>query len=147
MKSLVAACVLALAPVSSAFAHDWLVISGAAYHFERRDELLGNNPGIGWERPDDEIPVVYAAGYYKNSYDKDTFYAGGQWMPFSWGTPEGFNAQLGAFGGLASGYWTPVVVIPMLKLAYQRVGINIVALPTVGDYAGYVAAQLRFRFN
>jgi len=147
MKSLVAACVLALAPVSSALAHDWLVISGAAYHFERRDELRGNNPGIGWERPDDEIPLVYAAGYYRNSYDKDTFYAGAQWMPFSWGTPEGFNAQLGAFGGLASGYWTPVVVIPMLKLAYQRVGVNIVALPTVREYTGYVAAQLRFQFN
>lgn len=129
---------LNLAPAQSA---DWLVVSGASYHFENRDEYRADNPGIGWEHPDPEIPVVWTAGYYRNSYDRDTFYAGGRWMPIEMGS----HAKLGAFVALASGYWTPVVAIPTLSLEYESVGLNLVALPTFREYSGYIGLQLRFR--
>lgn len=121
---------------------DWLVVSGAAWHFARRDELRGNNPGLGWERPSTEYPLSWMGGYYRNSYDRDTFYAGARWEPLRWE-----HVRLGIFAGLASGYWTPVVALPMLSLEYQRVGINIVAAPTVREYTGYVGAQIKFRLD
>ncbi|MCX9155767.1 hypothetical protein OPU71_06460 [Niveibacterium sp. 24ML] len=133
------ACAL-LAP--AAHAEDWFVVSGASYHFERRDEFRSDNPGIGWERPDPEIPLVYAVGYYRNSYDRDTFYAGARWEPLRWQ-----YASLGIFAAFASGYWTPVVALPMLSLQYERVGINFVAAPTIRDYVGYVGAQVKVRFD
>lgn len=130
----------ALAPVAQA--SDYLVLSGASYHFAHRDEYRGDNPGIGWERDIAESSWNYAAGYYRNSYDRDTFYAGGKWMPLAWG-----HAKAGAFIGVASGYWTPVVAIPMVSLSYERVGVNIAALPTIRNYTGYVAIQLTLKVN
>lgn len=122
--------------------NDWLVVSGAAYHFDRRDELRGDNPGLGWERPSSQYPLSWMAGYYRNSYDRDTFYAGARWEPLRWE-----HVKLGAFGGLASGYWSPVVVLPMASFEFGRFGFNLVAAPTIGSYTGYVAGQIKFRFN
>lgn len=122
--------------------NDWLVISGAAYHFDRRDELRGDNPGAGWERPSEKWPLSWMAGYYLNSYDRDTFYAGARWEPLRWE-----HVKLGVFVGAASGYDTPVVALPMASVEYGRVGINFVAAPTIGNYTGYVAAQVKFRFD
>lgn len=139
---MIALLVLSLVP--SAQAADWLVISGYSTHFERRDEYRADNPGIGWERyePDQNPDWTWAAGYYRNSYDKNTLYAGARWEPLRWQ-----HARLGVFLAAVSGYWTPLVAVPMLSLEYKRVGINLVAAPTVGDYSGYVGAQLKFKLN
>lgn len=132
-------CVVAPLPAQAA---DWLVLSGLSYHFQDTDGYRGDNPGVGWERPDAEIPLVWSAGYYRNSYDKDTVYAGARWEPFRWD-----HVSLGVFAGLATGYWTPVVALPMMSIEYRRVGINIVAAPTIRDYSGYVGAQIKFKLN
>lgn len=123
-------------------AADWLVVSGKSWHFERRGEFRSSNPGIGWERPSAEWPLSWMAGFYRNSYDHETAYAGGRWEPLRWD-----HVRLGIFGGLANGYWTPVVALPMASLEYGRVGINIVAAPTVREYVGYVAVQVKFRLD
>lgn len=129
-------------PVTACAGNDWLVISGAAFHFDRRDELRGDNPGAGWERPSAQWPLSWMGGYYRNSYDRDTFYAGARWEPLRWE-----HVKLGVFAGLASGYWTPVVALPMASIEFGRFGINLVAAPTIGEYTGYVAGQIKFRFN
>ncbi len=127
---------------ANALAADWLVLSGYSYHLRDRDEYRADNPGAGWERRDNLIPLTYMAGYYRNSYDRDTFYAGARWEPLDFGA-----VRLGAFVGLASGYWTPVVALPMASLELGPVGLNIVAAPNIRDYAGYVGVQLKFRIN
>lgn len=123
-------------------AADYLALSGASFHFARRNEFRQDNPGLGWERDTRDSDWRYAAGYYRNSYDRDTFYAGGKWMPLHWGP-----AAAGVFVGGASGYWTPVVAIPMVNLSYGRFGMNIAALPTIRQYTGYVAVQLLYQLN
>ena len=123
-------------------AADWLVVSGASYHFRDRDEYRADNPGIGWERRDTLIPLSYMAGYYRNSYDRDTFYAGARWEPLDFGA-----VRLGVFVGLASGYWTPVVALPMASIEMGPVGVNLVALPNIRDYAGYLGVQLKFKLD
>jgi hypothetical protein len=127
---------------SAAHAEDWLVVSGYSHHFKHREEFRAANPGLGWERPTDEYGGTWMAGYYRNSYDRDTVYAGLRWEPLRWGP-----ARLGVFAGLASGYWTPVVALPMLSIEAGRVGINLVAAPTVGEYIGYVGAQVKVRVD
>lgn len=125
-----------------ASADDWLTISGYSYHLTRRNEYRADNPGLGWERHTPDQNVTYAAGYYRNSYDRDTFYLGGRWEPLELGP-----ARFGVFLALASGYWTPVVALPMVSIEHGPVGINLVAAPTIGKYAGYVGAQLKFKLR
>ena len=76
----------------------WLVLSGASHHFQpdRRDwrEI---NPGAGIEKEFTGTPWVASAGYFRNSYDRDTWYLGGRWMPLAAGP-----FRFGAFGLLAS---------------------------------------------
>jgi hypothetical protein len=139
--SRIAAALVALAALPAA-ATDWLVVSGYSHHFKDREDFRAANPGLGWERPTDAWGGSWMAGYYRNSYDRDTVYAGLRWEPLRWGP-----ARLGVFAGLASGYWTPVVALPMLCIEAGRVGINLVAAPTIGEYVGYVGAQLKFRID
>ena len=138
----VAATLVAVAGVASA--NDWLVLSGYSHHFKHREDFRAANPGLGWERPADPATVAgtWMAGYYRNSYDRDTVYAGLRWELLRFGP-----ARLGVFAGLASGYWTPVVALPMLSLEAGRVGLNLVAAPTVGEYVGYVGAQVKLRID
>ncbi len=123
-------------------ASDWLVLSGYSYHFRDRDEYRADNPGAGWERRENLIPIAWMAGYYRNSYDRDTFYAGARWEPLNLG-----HVKLGAFVGLASGYWTPLVALPMASFEFGPIGFNLVAAPNIRDYAGYVGAQVKFKLD
>jgi len=127
-----------------ATAEDWLVISGYSYHFENRDEYRADNPGAGWERPSEEYPLSWMAGYYRNSYDRDTFYAGARWEPelVKWE-----HVKLGVFVGLASGYWTPVVALPMASFQWGRFGFNLVGAPSIREYSGYIGGQVKFKFD
>lgn len=61
---------------------DWLTVSGVSHHFQpdRRD-WREFNPGAGFERAFTGTPWVATAGYFRNSYDSNTFYAGARWMP------------------------------------------------------------------
>ena len=127
--------------VTTANAADWMVMSGYSYHFEHREQYRADNPGIGWERHD-EGDWTYAAGYYRNSYDRNTFYAGARWEPLQFE-----HVRLGVFLGAASGYWTPVVALPMASFEVGRVGLNLVVAPTVGHYSGFIGAEVKFKLD
>ena len=124
---------------SSAPHRDWLTFSGASHHFQpdRRDwrEL---NPGAGLEREFTGTPWVASAGYFRNSYDRNTFYLGGRWMPL-----EAGPFRFGAFGLLATGYPSPILILPAVSAQFGRVGANLVALPNLPGYSGYLGLQLR----
>ncbi len=118
----------------------WLVLSGMSHHFqpERRD-WREDNPGAGIEKEFTGTPWVATAGYFRNSYDRNTFYAGARWMPLSLGP-----VRLGAFGLVASGYPSPVLVLPAASIQVGRVGANLVAIPNLPGYSGYLGLQVRF---
>ena len=142
MRKFFAVIATALLLPVAAYAGDWMVLSGMSTHFERSDEFRRWNPGLGWERPTADWDGAWMAGFYRNSYDRDTVYAGARWTPWSWGA-----VRLGAFAGAVSGYWTPVAILPMASIEGRRFGFNLVAAPTVREYAGYVGAQFKIRFD
>lgn len=118
---------------------DWLTISGASHHFQPdRREWREVNPGLGMERAFTGTPWVATIGYFRNSYDRNTFYLGGRWMPLEIGP-----IRLGAFGLLATGYPSPILILPAASIQAGRFGANLVALPNLPGYSGYVGLQLR----
>jgi len=148
----IAACVL-ISPTAHALpslddfntaAHrDWLTLSGLSHHFQpdRRD-WREVNPGAGLEREFTGTPWTASAGYFRNSYNRNTFYLGGRWMPLAAGP-----FRFGAFGLLATGYPSPVLVLPAVSAQIGRVGANLVALPNLPGYSGYLGLQLRFALD
>jgi len=150
--ALIAACAL-LSPAAHALpslddfhtaAHrDWLTLSGLSHHFQpdRRD-WREVNPGAGLEREFTGTPWTASAGYFRNSYDRNTFYLGGRWMPLAAGP-----FRFGAFGLLATGYPSPVLVLPAVSAQIGRIGANLIALPNLPGYSGYLGLQLRFALD
>ena len=150
--ALIAACAL-LSPAAHALpslddfhtaAHrDWLTLSGLSHHFQpdRRD-WREVNPGAGLEREFTGTPWTASAGYFRNSYDRNTLYIGGRWMPLAAGP-----FRFGAFGLLATGYPSPVLVLPAVSAQIGRVGANLIALPNLPGYSGYLGLQLRFALD
>lgn len=128
---------------SSAPHRDWLTVAGVSHHFQpdRRD-WRETNPGAGLEREFSGTPWVASAGYFRNSYDRNTFYLGGRWMPLAAGP-----FRFGAFGLVATGYPSPVLVLPAVSAQVGRVGANLVALPNLPGYSGYLGLQLRFALD
>ena len=118
---------------------DWLIASGASHHFQPdRRRWREFNPGVGFEREFTATPWVASAGYFRNSYDRDTWYLGGRWMPLAAGP-----LRLGVFGLLASGYPSPILILPAISLQSGPVGVNLVALPNLPGYSGYLGLQVR----
>ena len=129
--------------LSSTPHRDWLTVSGLSHHFQpdRRD-WREVNPGAGFEREFTGTPWVASAGYFRNSYDRHTIYVGGRWMPLAAGP-----FRFGAFGLVATGYPSPVLVLPAVSAQLGRVGANLVALPNLPGYSGYLGLQLRFALD
>lgn len=136
-------------------ADDWLVLSGFSYHFQQdREHFRQNNPGIGYEHDLEGTPewlpatvqgwipdwreVTFSAGYFTNSYDRQTFYVGGRWEPLHWGP-----LRAGAFGLLGSGYDSPVLILPSISADFGPVGANLVLAPNLPGYSGYLGLQFR----
>lgn len=134
---------LAMAPAQAQEPRDWITVSGVSWHFQQdRRDWRQVNPGAGLEREYRGTPWVATAGYFRNSYDRDTFYAGVRWMPW-----EAGPFRFGAFGLLATGYPSPVLVLPAVSLQGKQVGANLVAVPNLPGYSGYVGLQLRFALD
>ncbi len=138
----VLSCCLILTPGLSA-ASDWVTLSGLSYHFQQdREDWRQFNPGLGWERDAGHHDLVWSAGYYQNSYDKPTVYGGARWMPLETGP-----IKWGLYGLLATGYPSPVLVSPVISTEWGPVGLNVVLVPNLPGYSGFIGGQLRFKLN
>ena len=125
-----------------ATAADWLTLSGLSYHFQKRQHWRQVNPGAGFERDMADQgygPWAVSAGYLRNSYDKHSIYAGVRWTPLSAGP-----FRFGLYGLAASGYPSPVLLLPVVTLEGRGVGANLIAVPNLPGYSGYLGLQLRF---
>lgn len=133
-----------LAP-AAASASDWLVLSGISHHFQQRRDWREFNPGIGFERDHPRGPWgpwTFSVGALRNSYDRRSLYLGGRWTPLALGP-----LRFGAFGLLSTGYPSPVLVLPAAVVEGHGFGVNLLAVPNLPGYSGYVGAQVRFTLD
>jgi hypothetical protein len=141
LRLLLAAILTALSP-TLAQADNWLVLSGLSMHFQQdRRDWREQNPGIGFETT---LPFVedlsLSAGYFRNSYDRHALYGGVRFMPLKVGP-----LQFGGYLLASTGYPSPVLLLPGASLEMGPVGVNLVALPNLPGYSGYLGVQLRLR--
>lgn len=124
----------------------WVTPGGISWHQDRSRGYNERNAGLGVEwhyRPD----VRLSAGGYCNSYGKTSWYAHAAWLPLQVG-----QFRAGVMAGTVSGYpahdgrFTPVAAL-MATWEWQRIGVNLIGVPRVGDYDAFVALQVKVRFR
>ncbi len=125
----------AAAPCADGVALDVMV---ASHHIRPTKQLDEFNPGLGVEcvfHPE----WAATAGYFRNSLDRPSFYAGAIY------TPELLHrgwARLGVMGGIISGYnygrfgvgphgSTGPVLAPAAMARVGRVGLNFILIPPI----------------
>lgn len=141
MMPAVAAAVMAFAapPAMASPSCDHLVGFTRTYHFDRRQENGTHwneaNKGVGIEHCINENWVLGAGGF-KNSYYKDTAYAGATWSPVHLGP-----VNIGITAAFASGYDKPFIG----GLAVNTEYFGILVAPKAGgkNTSAFVSAQLR----
>lgn len=140
----VAIFILIALAVGEAKADEWWVVSTVgSYHFERSKDYNENNFGLGIERTFDKN-FSQVAGYYQNSFDRQTLYVGIKYLPVNVN-----DVRLGVTLFLATGYHgltEGALFIPLLTMDYHygRMGLSILSLPD--PKSGMIAAQLKWRW-
>lgn len=146
-----------LAGMSSACAADsepspqvWLNAGFLSWHFQRDENLRGDNWGVGVEvvlKPDHGV----MAGNFINSDGDRSHYGAYLWRPLHW-RPYGIDVSAGvalaAFDGyqnVNNGGWF-VAPLPLLAVEGRRLGANFTIVPTISDKVhGAVVLQLKLR--
>ena len=134
----------------------WADAMLGSYHIHPDRHFEDFNPGIGAEcgfRPE----WAAAAGYFRNSLLRPSFYGGVIYAPESlhWGA-----ARLGAMGGVISGYnygrfgvgenhRTGLILTPTVILERGRFGANVIVVPPISaDHLPLtIGLQARFRLR
>ncbi len=129
----------------------WLVLGGLAYHSCRTCGFRERNPGLAlqWQSPwFEELTGLentrLTAGTYINSNDRNSVYAGAQWMPYSYG-PVKLGIQAALITGYLEAKITPVL-LPMVSIETQHVGLDVYAVPKAAKVSAAVFATLKLRF-
>ncbi len=129
----------------------WLVLGGLAYHSCRTCEFRESNPGLAlqWQSPwFEELTSLentrLTAGTYINSNDRNSVYAGAQWMPFSYG-PVKLGLQAVLITGYKEAVITPVL-LPLVSVEKQHVGVDFYAVPKMAKVSAAVFATFKVRF-
>ncbi len=127
----------------------WGVANVGSRHFNTEEDFNESNPGIGLEwqwQPRHGVAV----GYFRNSVDRDSFYALYQFTPLALGRHVRVGGMIGAVtgypgyndGGLAPGGGL------VLKAEWERFGANLVYLPQVsGVTPNTLGLQIKYRFH
>jgi hypothetical protein len=129
----------------------WLVLGGLAYHSCRDCGFRERNPGLAlqWQAPwFEELTGLentrLTAGTYINSNNRNSVYAGAQWMPYSYG-PVKLGIQAALITGYLEAKITPVL-LPMVMIETQHVGLDVYAVPKAAKVSAAVFATFKVRF-
>jgi len=99
------------------------------------------NAGVGLEYDVGNWGI--SGGEYKNSYYQQTVYFVASYTPIHLG-----DFALGAFGGPATGYETPVIGGLLVAYRHSNYGFNLMVIPpTVKGTSGVLGLQLVFKFG
>lgn len=122
-----------------------LIANGASKHLDTDYDYNEVNPGLGLLAEKDG--KFFTVGGYKNSHDKNSFYAGGG-LKKRFG--RDYYIEPGIFGGAFTGYdeaLTPAI-LPMLSVGKNGVGaLNAMYAPKVKDKPAVVMLNLSVPFK
>jgi hypothetical protein len=131
--------------------HPWLVLGGLAYHSCRSCEFRESNPGLAlqWQSPwFEELTGLentrLTAGAYINSNDRNSVYAGAQWLPYRYG-PVKLGLQAVLITGYKEAVITPVL-LPLMSIETQHIGVDLYAVPKLAKVSAAVFATFKVRF-
>jgi molybdenum cofactor biosynthesis enzyme len=85
-----------------------------------------------------------AVAIYINSNNRNSVYAGAQWMPYSYG-PVKLGLQAALITGYLEAKITPVL-LPMVSIETQHVGLDVYAVPKAAKVSAAVFATFKVRF-
>jgi hypothetical protein len=129
----------------------WLIVGGLAYHSCRTCGFRESNPGVAaqWQSPwFEELTGLentrLTAGAYINSNDRNSVYAGAQWLPWSYG-PVKLGLQAVIITGYKEAAITPVL-LPLISVETQYVGVDVYAVPKLAKVSSAVFATFKVRF-
>ena len=129
----------------------WVVLGGVAYHSCRTCGFREDNPGLAlqWQSPwFAELTGLentrLTAGAYINSNNRNSVYAGAQWLPYSYGP-----LKLGLQAVLITGYKEVVItpaLLPLVSVETQYVGVDLYAVPKMAKVSAALFATFKVRF-
>ena len=129
----------------------WLIVGGLAHHSCRTCGFRESNPGVAlqWQATWFEAltgleNTRLAAGVYINSNNRNSVYAGAQWMPWSYG-PVKLGLQAVIITGYKEAAITPVL-LPLISLETKYVGLDVYAVPKLAKVSSAVFATFKVRF-
>ena len=120
----------------------WLVASLGSHHFSS-NHYNQHNYGVGFEYPTSVARLAAIGGFYDNSFEQTSVYAGLAWTPLGiW------RAHLGFLGGAVTNYSHPVLplVLPTVQFEVGRVGLDVTYAPKVKDGASVLGFQAKIKF-
>ena len=121
----------------------WLTATIASYHTRRTVDHNERNWGLGFEYSLSDRWRV-SAGDYRNSYYRNTTYAGIMWLPVHEGA-----LRAGVMVGGATGYSRTVatIIVPTIAFEGKTFGANIGIMPALDKrVVNVIGLQLKARF-
>ncbi len=129
----------------------WVILGGVAYHSCRTCGFREDNPGLAlqWQSPwFAELTGLentrLTAGAYINSNNRNSVYAGAQWLPYSYG-PVKLGMQAVLITGYKEAVITPVL-LPLVSVETQHVGLDLYAVPKMAKVSAALFATFKVRF-
>lgn len=128
----------------------WINVGAHSEHFGKKEgasDFNDNNLGLGIEYRTSNT-YAYTLGYYDNSLDRPTHYAGVFCQPLQWG-----YARFGAVVGLMDGYPAMnngnyfLAALPAVSVEYKRIGMNLLFIPPLPQIVSAVAIQIKFKLD
>jgi hypothetical protein len=133
----------------------WADLMLGSYHVKPQRNFDDFNPGVGVECGFSDV-WEGAAGYFRNSLDRPSFYAGALYWPQ---VARWRALRLGAIGGIISGYnygsiglgatnRTGPILAPAAMAEFGRFGANLFLIPPIpADHLPFtLGLQLKLRF-
>jgi hypothetical protein len=129
----------------------WIVLGGIARHSCRTCKFRESNPGLAlqWKSPWFEEfsglqDTRLTAGAYINSNNRNSTYAGMQWLPYSFG-PVKWGLQAVVITGYKESAITPVL-LPIITVEGTHAGVDVYAVPKMAKVSAAVFATFKLRF-
>jgi hypothetical protein len=127
----------------------WFSPGLRSYHLDRSKHFNENNLGLGLEY--DLAPGrKLIAGEFRNSVDRPSRYFGSAFtgQPINWLPDMRIGALLGGISGypqMRGGGFFPMVA-PVMTWERGPIGLDVIAMPRVGNISPVLAAMLKARF-
>jgi hypothetical protein len=129
----------------------WLIVGGIARHTCRTCGFRESNPGVAvqWKSPwFEELTGLQntrlTAGAYINSNNRNSVYAGAQWLPYAYGP-----VKLGLQGVVITGYLKQSVtptLLPVVTLETRYLGADLFFVPKLADVSAAAFLTFKVRF-